>query len=75
MQSLLQGLPLETQTYSYYQPTGLQNLQSGLSDVTGIYSLLSEYLQPSGSDSGTTQAGQQYMTKAEIEALTGVKLP
>jgi len=75
MQSLLQGLPLETQSYSYYQPTGLQNLQSGLSDVTGIYSLLSEYLQPSGSDSGTTQAGQQYMTKEEIEALTGVKLP
>ena len=75
MQSLLQGLPLETQSYSYYQPTGLQNLQGGLSDVTGIYSLLSEYLQPSGSDSGTTQAGQQYMTKAEIEALTGVKLP
>jgi hypothetical protein len=33
MQSLLQGLPLETQTYSYSEPSGLATLSSGSADI------------------------------------------
>ena len=36
MQSLLQGLPLETQTYSSYEPSGLQSLSGGLSSVGSL---------------------------------------
>ena len=41
MQSLLQGLPLETQSYSYYEPSGLQSLAAGGSDILSILDLLS----------------------------------
>jgi len=41
MQSLLQSLPLETQSYSYYEPSGLQSLQGGASDILSILDLLS----------------------------------
>ena len=40
MQSLLQGLPLETQSYSYYQPSGLEALAGAFSGGQDIYSLL-----------------------------------
>jgi hypothetical protein len=40
MQSLLQGLPLETQSYSYYEPSGLQSLAGGANDVQSILDLL-----------------------------------
>jgi hypothetical protein len=36
MQSLLKGLPLETQTYSYTEPSGLSSLAGGVNDVTSI---------------------------------------
>jgi hypothetical protein len=38
---LLQGLPLETQSYSYYEPSGLQSLAAGGSDILSILDLLS----------------------------------
>jgi hypothetical protein len=41
MQSLLQGLPLETQSYSYYEPSGLQSLAAGGQDIMSILDLLS----------------------------------
>lgn len=41
MQSLLQGLPLETQSYTYYEPSGLQSLGKGASDIQSILDLLS----------------------------------
>ena len=41
MQSLLQGLPLETQSYSYSEPSGLQSLYGVGSDITSILDLLS----------------------------------
>ena len=41
MQSLLQGLPLETQSYSYYEPSGLQSLSGGANDIMSILDLLS----------------------------------
>ena len=44
MQSLLQGLPLETQSYQYYEPSGLQSLAGGASAVKNIYDTLEEIL-------------------------------
>jgi hypothetical protein len=41
MQSLLQGLPLETQSYTYYEPSGLQSLAAGGRDILSILDLLS----------------------------------
>jgi hypothetical protein len=43
MQSLLQGLPLETQSYSYIEPTGLASLTGGIGGVTSILDTLGEY--------------------------------
>jgi len=43
MQSLLQGLPLETQSYQYYEPTGLASLSGGIGGVTSILDTLGEY--------------------------------
>jgi hypothetical protein len=45
MQSLLQGLPLETQSYQYYEPSGLQSLSGGASAVKNIYDTLEEILK------------------------------
>ena len=42
MQSLLQGLPLETQSYSYYEPSGLQNLAGGASAIKSTLDTLKE---------------------------------
>jgi hypothetical protein len=40
MQSLLQGLPLETQTYETYEPSGLQSVAGTLSASNSILDLL-----------------------------------
>ena len=42
MQSLLQGLPLETQSYSYYEPSGLQSLAGGANAVKSTLDVLKE---------------------------------
>jgi hypothetical protein len=44
MQSLLQGLPLETQSYKYYEPTGLASLSGGVGGVKSILDTLAEYI-------------------------------
>jgi len=57
MQSLLgTGVPLETQTYSYYEPTGLQSLLSGATDVAGIYDLINKYIKPTATLTPEQQA-------------------
>ena len=43
MQSLLQGLPLETQSYQYYEPTGLASLAGGVGGVKSTLDTLGEY--------------------------------
>ena len=43
MQSLLQGLPLETQTYSSYEPSGLQSLATAGMEGLGILDMLKKY--------------------------------
>jgi hypothetical protein len=46
MQSLLQGTPLETQSYSYSQPTGAQGVGDALTSGLTIADLLAKYLTP-----------------------------
>ena len=36
MRSLLQGLPLETQSYTFAQPTGFEQLRGDASDISGL---------------------------------------
>ena len=67
MQSLLQGLPLETQSYSYSQPSGLQSLAGGVSDVTSI---LDELSNLGGGNKGTGPAGG-YSAATQSAALQG----
>ena len=60
MQSLLDGLPLETQTYSSYEPSGLQSLSGGLSSVNDIFGLLDTLFDPNATGKTDKQkaAGQ-----------------
>jgi hypothetical protein len=67
MQSLLKGLPLETQTYSYSQPSGLQSLAGGVNDVTSI---LDELSNLGGGNTGTGPAGG-YSQATQVAALQG----
>ena len=66
MQSLLQGQPLETQSYSYVEPSGLQTLAGGANDVKSILDLLS---RPNSSAAGGTAATPQY----DMNALANYK--
>jgi len=66
MQSLLQGQPLETQSYSYVEPSGLQTLAAGASDVQSILDLLNPTKSTSA---GGTAATQQY----DMNALANYK--
>jgi hypothetical protein len=50
MQSLLQGMPLETQAYSYSQPTGAQGVGDALTSGLTIADLLAKYLSPKTTD-------------------------
>jgi hypothetical protein len=54
MQSLLQGQPLETQSYSYSQPTGAQGVGDALNAGLDIAGLLAKYLTPKTSAATTT---------------------
>jgi hypothetical protein len=65
MQSLLEGLPLETQEYSYYEPSGLQNLYGATSDATGIIGMLTDLL---GGDDKVT--APNFSTKPQSEWTT-----
>jgi hypothetical protein len=57
-QSLLDGMPLETQHYSYSQPSGIQNVGNALSDSLSILDQLSGSATPAGPlNSGGTAPG------------------
>ena len=56
MQSLLQSLPLETQSYSYIEPSGLQTLAGGANDIQSILDLLNPTKKtPAGGTAATPQ--------------------
>ena len=66
MQSLLQGLPLETQSYQYFEPSGLQSLAGGATDIQSILDLLNP---ASNAAAGGTATTQQY----DMNALANYK--
>lgn len=66
MQSLLQGLPLETQSYQYFEPSGLQSLAAGATDIRSILDLLNP---ASNAAAGGTATTQQY----DMNALANYK--
>jgi hypothetical protein len=56
MQSLLQSQPLETQSYSYVEPSGLQTLAGGANDIQSILDLLNPTKKtPAGGTAATPQ--------------------
>jgi hypothetical protein len=56
MQSLLQSQPLETQSYSYVEPSGLQTLAGGARDIQSILDLLNPTKKtPAGGTAATPQ--------------------
>ena len=68
MQSLLQGLPLETQSYSYYEPSGLQSLAGGASDIQSILDLLNPTNNSgTGPDGGYSQATQSAALQGQYD--------
>jgi hypothetical protein len=68
MQSLLQGQPLETQSYSYSQPTGLESLAGGVGGVKSILDLLSRPNNSgTGPDGGYSQATQSAALQGQYD--------
>jgi len=71
MQSLLDGLPLETQTYTSYEPSGLGSLAGTLDAGNSILSLLRKagfFAPPAGDSSQTDQ--QKANAQALIDAMS-----
>jgi len=57
MQSLLQGLPLETQAYTYSQPTGYEQLTGDAGKVIELFEeLLKQYGTSGGGDSPSAES-------------------
>jgi hypothetical protein len=70
MQSLLQGLPLETQTYSSYEPTGLQSLAALGGEGMDVIQMLREYgLFPGGTTPAPTAQISAGALQAAINAM------
>ena len=66
MQSLLQGLPLETQSYEYYQPSGIESMAGAMSTGTDIYDQMMNYLKGLGGRTEpdfTTKPQSQWTTE------------
>jgi hypothetical protein len=64
---LLQGLPLETQSYEYYQPSGIEAISGAMSTGTDIYDQISNFLK------GLTNGGvtaPDFSTKPQSEWTT-----
>lgn len=64
MQDLLGGLPLGTQSYSYYSPSGLSSLAGGAADIFGISDLISKYNADETPASGPSPAWTDATMKA-----------
>jgi hypothetical protein len=60
-QSLLQGLPLATQSYSYQEPTGLSSLMGGAGGILSLLERLKLIGGGSTPESTGTQSAQSYV--------------
>jgi hypothetical protein len=77
MRSLLQGLPLETQSYNYSEPSGMQNLGRALGDASGIYTQLEDWWKSrsgggGGGGGGTAFDWNAYDTYVQGNLLGGM---
>jgi hypothetical protein len=73
--SLLQGLPLETQSYNYSEPSGMQNLGRALGDASGIYTQLEDWWKSrsgGGGGGGTAFDWNAYDTYVQGNLLGGM---
>jgi hypothetical protein len=59
MQSLLQGLPIEAQSYSYAQPSALSEILSGAGGIGTLYDKIFGGGVDSSLPSATVTAGAQ----------------
>lgn len=79
MQSLLQGLPLATQSYSYQEPSGLSTLLGGAGGILGLLKNFGLDEEQWGKIFGggtptpaaTPPAGQPVITQAEYDQFMG----
>jgi hypothetical protein len=64
MQSLLQGLPLAAQTYSYSQPSALSNILNQSGGIMDLYDRLfnTKAATPTSTAGGTTASGTSSST-------------
>ena len=67
MQSLLQGLPLEAQSYTYSQPSDLQTILGGTAGVSTILEALRGSYGGAGGGTGAWEFGNATQTQVESE--------
>jgi hypothetical protein len=74
MQSLLQGLPLASQSYSYQQPSALSEILGGAGGIRSLYNMLfgSEPAKPASTTPTTTPATTPTTPTTTPTAPTGV---
>ena len=79
MQSLLQGLPLAAQTYSYSQPSALSNILSQSGGIMDLYDRIfgTKAATPTSTTGGTTASGTSSSTTTGggTTAATGTPKP
>ena len=56
LQSLLQNVPIESSTYSYFEPSGLAALTGGLTTGSGIYDLLADLFSQNANTTDSEEA-------------------
>jgi len=69
MRSLLQGLPLETQAYEYYEPSGIEGLAAGFQTGEDILAAIRNIVNPGGGAATTTLPGNPPVTQAQYDAM------
>ena len=73
--SLVDGMPLETQSYSYSEPTGMQNFGNAFSDVQNMYTQLDDWWKSRTGGSGTSTTAfdwNAYDTYVQSNLLGGM---
>ena len=75
-QSLLQGLPLQAQSYTYSQPSALSEFMSGSGGISQLYDMLFGGSTKAAASTGTTGTGSAGVTTSTpAEDLAGGTIP